>query len=333
MNERKAFLIFLMAVTGVVAFLMVRPFLGYLFGALLIAFVLHPVQRKVSPLLGKKPTAFLLVIMSMVAFVIPLIWAGTQVIDDARTLTTDVNTTNLVNTTRIESDIYDMTGQHVDIETNLNNAIDEFTNRSFGSYSQILDIVFGLSVGIPLMLFLIYYLLKDGDDMVSWVKDVTPLPKGIQDKLYERINVTTWAVIKGHVFIAFAQGLIAGVGLWLTGVPNYSFWTFIMIILGFIPIIGTIFVWAPAAVYLFVIGSTFNGVVLMLYGFLVVGLTDNVIRPLIVDKAANLHAGVVLIGVMGGVYLFGAAGLFIGPIILGILKSIILVFKNNYKTL
>jgi len=184
-----------------------------------------------------------------------------------------------------------------------------------------------------LLIFLLYYLLKDGEKFVKWLRDTTPLPSDIQNQLYARVNKTTWAVIKGHVLVAVVQGLIAGLGLAITGVPNYAFWTFIMVILGFIPIIGTVVVWLPAAAYLFAIDRSAAAIFLFLYGMVIVGLTDNILRPIAVDRGSNLHPAVIIIGVIGGVYIFGAAGLFIGPIILGIFKAVLLVFKNNYEDL
>ncbi|MFB6216169.1 MAG: AI-2E family transporter, partial [Candidatus Aenigmatarchaeota archaeon] len=148
MNERKGFLLFLIAILGAVAFLMIKPFLGYFFGAVIIAFVLHPVQKKLSPILGTRPSAFLLVILSVVAFILPILGAGIAVIDDARDLTGDINTTSLINATALEEDIKRMTGRDVDIEQNINNAIDRFTDVSFGSFSQLISLVADLAVGI-----------------------------------------------------------------------------------------------------------------------------------------------------------------------------------------
>lgn len=333
MNERKGFLLFSMAVLAFIAFLMVRPFLGYLFGAALLAFILHPLQKRFSPRIGGKISAFALVILGVVVVVVPFLLAASAVIEDARTLSNDVNTTDLVNTTEIENQIRELTGRSIDVEGTINETVGNFTEYTFGSFSEVLGIVADVSLGVSLMLFILYYLLKDGKAAVKWTKEVTPLPMEIQDSLYDRINVTTWAVIKGHVLIAVIQGLVAGAALAVTGVPNYAFWTFIMVLLGFIPIIGTAVVWIPASIYMYIIGRPLAAIFIMLYGAVIVGLTDNIIRPLVVDRAANLHPAVVIIGVIGGVYLFGAAGLFIGPIILGILKSVVLVFKNNYKDL
>jgi predicted PurR-regulated permease PerM len=182
--------------------------------------------------------------------------------------------------------------------------------------SEFVGLITDISIGLTLMLFLQYYFLKDGPEIVEWFMGVIPLNGDVEDNLVERIRANTSAVIKGHVFVAIAQGLIAGIGLFLTGVPNPGFWTFAMVLLGFIPLIGTIIVWAPASVYLFVIGDTLPSILLAIYGLTIVGLTDNILRPIVVERGGGLHPGAVLIGVIGGVYFFGVAGLLIVPIII-----------------
>ena len=333
MNTQRGFLLVLMGILGFIAFLMVKPLLGYFLGALILGFVMHPLQRRLRKVFGDRISAFMVVIIGILLVVVPVVVVSAAVLEDATNLTQDVNQTDLINTTEIEQQIRDYTGQEVDIEQNISAALGRFTNVTLGGVSQLVSVLAEITIGLTLLIFLLYYLLKDGEKLVKWLKEATPLPDEIQESLYERVETTTWAVIKGHVLVAVVQGLVAGLGLALTGVPNYAFWTFIMVILGFIPILGTILVWLPAAVYLFMMGRVPAAIFLAIYGFTVVSLTDNILRPLAVDRGSNLHPAVIIIGVIGGVYLFGAAGLFIGPIALGIFKAVLLVFKNHYEDL
>ncbi len=333
MNERKGFLLLLIGVLGFVSYLMLKPFIGYVLGALILSFVFFPVQKRLEKFTGERISAFSLVILSIVAAILPFSVAGAVVIQDAADITSDLQDSEGVNTTQIEQDIERYTGRSVNISESVDSSIDQFVSVTVGSVSRFVGLITDISIGLTLMLFLQYYFLKDGPEIVEWFKGVIPLDGDVEDNLVERIGANTSAVIKGHVFVAIAQGLIAGIGLFLTGVPNPGFWTFAMVLLGFIPLIGTIIVWAPAAAYLFVIGNTFASILLAVYGLTVVGLTDNILRPIVVEREGGLHPGAVLIGVIGGVYFFGVAGLFIGPIIIGALKATLLVFKNNYEDL
>ena len=333
MNERRMFLILLIALLGILSFLIFQPFLGYIMGAAILAFLLQPLHERLKSYTGQSISAFILVIVALVAAVIPISMAALAVIQDARDLDNDLRESEVINTTEIENRLQELTGQTVDIEKMVSNIVNDFTSNTVGGLGDLVGIVAELSIGFSIFIFLLYYMLRDGRDFIAWIKDLDPFPKNIQDELYGKMKRTTWDVIIAHVLIAIIQGLVAGVGLALTGVPNYIFWTFIMMLLGFIPIIGTIMVWLPAAIYLFLIDQTLAATFLAIYGFTVVSLTDNFLRPVIIDRGSNINPGVILVGVLGGVYLFGAVGLFIGPIILGMFKSVLLVFKNHYEDL
>ncbi|MFB6213188.1 MAG: AI-2E family transporter [Candidatus Nanohaloarchaea archaeon] len=331
MEAEKTFLAVLVAVLSAATWLMVKPFLAYVLFAVLLAFILYPLQKRIEPVTGARVSAFLLMLFAVAAAVLPLSIATAAVIQDAQDFTQDLNQTDVINTTQVEQIIKDRTGRSIDVETTIDNAVREFTSATFGSFSEFVNLLTSLAIGMTLMLFLLYYFLKDGDEMVAWIKQIIPMPEPVKEGLYRRTDKTTWAVIKGHVLVAVAQGLIAGLGLFIAGVPNYVFWTFMMVVLGFIPLVGSFMVWGPASVYLFLVDRHAAGIFLLVYGVIVVGLTDNVLRPIVVDRSAELHPAVIMIGVIGGVYIFGAPGLFFGPILLGVFKSVILVVKNNYE--
>lgn len=333
MNERKFFLITLIAVFGTLALLMVMPFFSYIVGAAILAFVLKPVHRRLSSYLPRRPAAILVVLFGLAVVIVPSSYAALAIFEDAQGLDASFEEAMFIDLGEIEDWVQEVSGQEIDLRQNLQDAAERFVNATLGNFSQMVRVLADITIGLSLMVFLMYYLLVDGNHLVNWMRDVMPLPEEIQNQLFEGIHRTTRAVIKGHVLVAIIQGLLAGLGLMLTGVPNYAFWTFIMVILAFIPIIGTFMVWGPAAAYLFLIGEPVMGLLLALYGLVIVGLADNFLRPYAVDRGANLHPATILIGVLGGVYLFSAAGLFIGPIILGILKSVLLVFKNSYEDL
>ena len=333
MNEQRGLILILIGLLSLVTFMMVEPLLGYFLGAIILGFVMHPMQKKLRTVVGPRISSFILVIFGILLVVLPILGIGAAVIEDATNLAEDLEESDAINTSEIEQRIHQYSGQNIDIESTLDSMVRTFTDTTLGGVSQIVSTLAEISIGITLLIFLLYYFLKDGEKFVRWFRETTPLPSEIQDRLYARVNKTTWAVIKGHVLVAVVQGLVAGIGLAVTGVPNFAFWTFIMVILGFIPIIGTVIVWLPASIYLFLIDRPAAAIFLFIYGAVIVSLTDNILRPIAVDRGSNLHPAVIIVGVIGGVYIFGAAGLFIGPILLGIFKSILLVFKNNYQDL
>ncbi len=333
MNDRKGFLLALILVFGLAAFMMLRPFTAYLLGAAILAFILHKPHKYLEKYTGERFSAFFLTLSTILLAVVPLIIVGAAVADDARGVVQGINTTDVIDFESIEMELEELTGVEVDIQARATSAISKFTSGAFGGFSKAINLAVGVTLGLSLTLFLTYYLIKDGTGLVKWTKDVSTLPENMEDKLIEELSFTTSAVLKGHLLVALAQGVIAGIGLGVFGVPNFLFWTFIMVLLGVIPIVGSMLVWLPAAVYLFLSGSVGAAVGLLIYGFVIVGMTDNFLRPLVVDDEADLHPAVIIIGVLGGVTVFGAPGLFIGPISFGALKSVLTVFIEHYEEL
>ncbi|MFW5919396.1 MAG: AI-2E family transporter, partial [Halanaeroarchaeum sp.] len=139
-----------------------------------------------------------------------------------------------------------------------------------------------------------------------------------------------WGVIFGHVAVGIVQGIVAGVGFFVTGVPNAVFWTAVMVVLAMVPLVGTIPVWGGAVVYLYLTNEPGFAIGLFIYSVVVVGLTDDYLRPFAVDRYAKLNPAVILLGILGGAYAFGVMGLFFGPVILGALKASLRVLSDDY---
>lgn len=333
MNERQGFLLGLILLFGAIAALMLKPFAPYIFGAMILSFVLRKPHFRLRETIGQRPSALLVTLSSIVLAVLPLVLAGAAVAEDARGLIEDVNRTDVVDFESIEDRFQELTGQEVDIQASITSAIQGFSTETLGSFSKFVSIFTQLLIGVSIMLFLTYYFLKDGQEFVEWLKDISPLPRDIEDDLHQRLELTTTAVMKGHILVAIAQGLVAGLGLAVFGVPNYIFWTFMMVILGVIPVVGSSLVWFPSSVYLFLSNEPVSALMLFLYGAIVVGATDNFLRPFVVDEEADLHPALIILGVIGGVYLFGVAGLFLGPIAFAVFKSVLTVFMESYRDL
>lgn len=333
MDIEKTFLGGLTVVLVLLSFLMISPFIGYLLTALILAFVLNPVQNRLSRYLGPSISAGLVIILFIAAILTPFAISLNAVVGDAGQLIDSIGDTEVFDFTELEELIEEHANQEVDIESELRSGLERFTTIAVGGFSQILDVLTGVAIGLLIMIFALFYLLKDGEKLHKWLKSVTPVSQDLQDQLYSKASLMTWSVLKGHVLVAIIEGIIGGIGLYIAGVPNVAFWTFIMILLSFIPVIGAFLVWAPAAIYLIMLGDVVSGVFLAVYGLIVISLADNLLRPYMVDKRAEIHPAAILIGVIGGVYLFGAVGLFIGPVIFGFSKTVLEVFMKNYEDL
>lgn len=330
MNRQKTFLIAALTAATGIAFLMVLPFMGYILTGLILGFMLKPVKDRIDQVTSYSST--ITVILTIFMALLPVMILLGVVTDDAAQIVNSIEDQN-ISLGQIEQQISQLTGEEFSLEERLKSSIETIGSTVLSSTSQIVGFASGFAIGISILLFTQYYTLKQGSDLVEWSKQLDLIPDEIQDELYQKTADTTHSVIEGHVITALASGLVAGIGLFIAGVPNIAFWTFMMMILGLIPLIGTALIWAPAAIYLLINGQIYMGAFLLAYGALVVGSVDNFLRPFLVDEEADLHPLFIILGVIGGISVFGPIGIFVGPVIFGIAKALLKVYMENYDQL
>ncbi|MFC4553330.1 MULTISPECIES: AI-2E family transporter [Halorussus] len=328
MRARTGFAVVLTAVLVALSALVVRPFLSYVLAAILLAFVLHPVQERLEPRVGPRTSALALVCLAIAVVVVPTGLSLRTALEQVGDVPTSV--AELPAFRSLERLLRRTLGVDVQIGVALRGLLDRFTAAVGDRASRLVRSGFHAFLGGLLLLFLLYYLLVDGERFVGWAKHVTPLPRSVQDELYAEAERTTWAVLKGHVFVAVVQGFVSGIGLFVAGVPDAIFWTVVMMFLAMVPIIGVAPVLGGATLYLLSQSRPLAAVLMVVYGMTVVAITDDYLRALVVDKESSLHSATVLLGVFGAAYLFGAVGLFVGPILLGLSKATIEVFSDYY---
>ena len=177
---------------------------------------------------------------------------------------------------------------------------------------------FDFAVGLGVMLYLLFYLLRDGDNLLARMKSAVPLGGEQKTLLLDRITLVVRATVKGGITVAAVQGMLGGVAFWLLGIPAPLLWALVMAFLSLLPAIGAAIVWAPVALYLLATGSIWQGLFLIGYGVVVIGLVDNLLRPFLVGQSTKLPDYIVLISTLGGIEVFGLQGFVIGPLIAAI---------------
>lgn len=332
MNQPRAFLLIAVAVTAALSLVVLLPLVEFVLAAVLLAYVLRPLRLRLEPYFGKKVACYVSIWLTLVIVVVPLVVVSFVVAQDVIELARAFQDAQ-IDVAAIEDAVTEYTGLRVDVPATISSVTESVASGVLGRVSQVFGFAVRLTLGVLLLVFLLYYLLKDGERFVAWSKDISPLPDDITDELYGRLGDVTRSVVYGHLLVAVAQALLAGLGLAVAGVPNYLFWTLVMVFFGVLPIIGVFVVWGPAAVYLVSTGSTTAGVALAIYGATVVSITDNYLRSILVDRDTGLNPGVVLIGVLGGIYAMGVIGLFVGPVIIGSLKATLNVYRDSYDEL
>jgi predicted PurR-regulated permease PerM len=187
-----------------------------------------------------------------------------------------------------------------------------------------------LTLNLTISFFGLYYVLKHPGDVWLDARPYIPFSRENTEKLGKRFKDVTVSTVVGTGVVAALQGALVGAAFWLAGLPNGLFWGVVTMALAILPVVGSGLVWGPAAVILMMQGRTVPGVLLIVWGAVVVGGIDNFIRPLIYRRFSAIHPLITLIGAIGGVAKFGLLGLLIGPLALSYLFELIRMYREEY---
>jgi predicted PurR-regulated permease PerM len=172
---------------------------------------------------------------------------------------------------------------------------------------------FEFVINFGIMLYLLFFLLRDGARLAARIRDAIPMSAGHKRHLFKKFTTVIRATVKGNVAVAAAQGALGGLIFWFLGIQGALLWAVLMGFLSLLPAVGAAVVWLPVAIYFLVTGAIWQGVTLIAFGVLVIGLVDNLLRPILVGKDTQMPDYVVLISTLGGMALFGLNGFVIGP--------------------
>ncbi|OXR50320.1 AI-2E family transporter [Pusillimonas sp. T2] len=193
----------------------------------------------------------------------------------------------------------------------------------------------GFLVSMAIMLYLLFFLLRDGPSLARTINLVIPLSDEHKQMLIQKFITVVRATVKGNIVVAATQGALGGFIFWVLGIDGALLWGVIMAFLSLLPAVGAAIIWAPVAVYFLVTGAYWDGAILILFGVLVIGLVDNILRPLLVGKDTKMPDYVVLISTLGGLATFGLNGFVIGPLLAALFMSVWSLFPaaiNAQKT-
>ncbi len=188
----------------------------------------------------------------------------------------------------------------------------------------------GLLLGkLALMIFVLFYFLRDGEQLLAAALHLLPLRASQEERLIRRFKAVSRSAILGAFGTAAAQGVAGGIGLAIVGIPAL-FWGTMMALASLIPVVGTALVWVPAALYLLAIGSWGKALFLALYCSLAVGSIDNLLRPFLMSGQARMSTLWLFLAILGGIDAFGLMGLIYGPLIFGLLAVLLYLYEEEF---
>jgi predicted PurR-regulated permease PerM len=329
MPQDKIFLLLVLLVTLAFAWIL-WPFFGAIFWATVLAILFTPMYRRLIATdrsRRRTPAALLTTFVIIVLVILPsAIIAGMLVqeglivyqriqsgeLNFARYLEQIIGVLPASVTAVLErSGLTDFASIQERLSEGLMKGVQFFAAQAFNVGQNTLDFI----IGFFIMLYLLFFLLRDGDRLAVRMRNALPLQHDLQHDLSTKFTTVVRATIKGNLVVAVAQGALGGLIFWILDIRAPVFWAVLMAFLSLLPAVGTALVWAPVAIYFLVTGAIVQGIVLIAYGVLVIGLVDNVLRPLLVGKDTKMPDYVVLISTLGGMAIFGINGFVIGPLI------------------
>lgn len=193
----------------------------------------------------------------------------------------------------------------------LSNSGQVVTSRVLGIGQVTLDFV----VGFFVMLYVLFFLFRDGEQLARGIARAIPLKRQHTERLLTQFATVVRATVKGNIVVALVQGALGGAAFFVLGLPGAVLWGAVMALLSLLPAVGAVLVWGPVAAYFFFTGEIVKGVGLTVWGAVVIGLVDNILRPILVGKDTRMPDYLVLVATLGGLVVFGLNGFVIGPVI------------------
>ncbi|MBL0029571.1 MAG: AI-2E family transporter [Rhodanobacteraceae bacterium] len=335
MHVRTLVLTLMTALGLYLCYRMSLPFLAALAWALALAVLFTPLQAWLERKMERSLAALGAVLLIALIVVVPAVLVGQQLVQQAaqgatlvetrmatgewrRVLATQPRLAPLAE--RIEQQL-DLPGAAKDIASWLSSLAGTLLK---GSVVQLL--------GICLTFYLLFFFLRDRALVLHAIRALSPLREAESDALFARVGDTIHATVYGTLAVSAVQGLLGGLMFWWLGLSAPLLWGLVMAALAVLPVLGAFVVWLPAALFLLLAGSWVKALILTLWGVLVIGTIDNLLRPILVGNRLKLHTILAFLSVIGGIVLFGPAGLILGPVTLTITTELLAIWATRART-
>ena len=338
MNQKsiqfKSLTVLLLLVT--VAFIWILlPFYGAVFWAVILGILFAPMQRRLQARFGwqRNLTSLCTLSVCLVIAILPVIIISVLLVQEGAMVYKNIESGELDVAAYLAQFKHSLPPyfQHLLDRFGMGelNGLREKIVKSAMQGSQVLASqafsfgqgTFEFVVSFFIMLYLLFFFLRDGPELARKIRTAVPLEESHKRRLQLKFNRVVRATVKGNLVVAVTQGALGGAIFWFLDIPSALLWAVLMAFLSLLPAVGAGIVWAPVAVYFLLSNMIWQGIVLGLFGIFVIGLVDNVLRPILVGKDTRMPDYLILISTLGGLAVFGLNGFVIGPLIAALFMS------------
>lgn len=326
--HKRSFILLLIAVTTAFIWVLSEYSLAIFWGVA-FAIVFSPFHKRVVARMPNRPTlaAILTLLLSLFVVILPMVLISLSLVKETSTIYERINSGN----TSVGSYLQQIfnalpswltpwleklhLGTLEEMQSKLSNIALQASKLAASKAVGLGQNTLGFVVGFGVMLYLMFFLLRDGKSLTERIWRSTPLAPEHKRELAIKFTTVIRATVKGNLAVAAAQGALGGLIFWILGIQGPVLWAVVMAFLSLLPAVGAGLVWGPVAIYFLATGDTTKGLVLAAYGTLVIGFVDNMLRPLLVGKDTKMPDYIVLISTLGGMAVFGLTGFVLGPAI------------------
>ncbi|MBD3238912.1 MAG: AI-2E family transporter [Candidatus Moranbacteria bacterium] len=337
------FLLALIIIVGLGVYYIFQPFIIPIFLAFLISQFFKGWYNKLNKKLKKFPSiaSFIMCIVVFLLLILPLILASSLIINEIKGVYDYLSENdwqgkiesflNQDSVKQLGLDYENFKFEHYLQTKEFSDAAKSFSNFGLKAVQKTYESTSNFIMMTFILFFTLFYLFKDNQRIIDKIKRISPLKDKQEDLLFEKFISISKATIKGSLVIAIVQGSLLGVSFWIAGVPSPAIWALIATVLSLIPLVGPAFVWLPVGLVLLLTGGIWQGIFVMIFGALVVGTIDNVLRPKLVGDQSSLHPLLVFFSTIGGIAFFGLMGFLIGPIIVVLFITLLSIYEIEFK--
>lgn len=305
-----------------------RPILWGIIGALLF----YPLEnRLIKWIKYKKLSSFLTTFIALVLFVIPLVSIVIFVISELSSIPVGEISKEIGEAVLNLGNYFHskLTQEIVDkINIFLSSATESIGKLTTHYATKIVTFTYSYIVNFIFSFIVMFYLLLNGDKILKYIRDIVPA-KDEFDLLLTTVKRSIHATVYGGLLCAGVQGILGAIGFLIIGFNSFFLWFLLIAVFSFLPLVGTSIVWGPVALFLLIKGSIGKAIFLILWGGIVVGLSDNYIRPVFIGERLHISAMLMFFSIIGGLFIFGTVGILIGPVVLSVAQAMVDYLTNK----
>ncbi|WP_246198042.1 AI-2E family transporter [Solidesulfovibrio aerotolerans] len=341
------FLLLILASALILACIVLHPFVNILIIGVVMAALFRPVHRRIAGLCGeKRPTLaallttgliFTCIIIPLFFFLGSLLAQGVQSVNalQHKLAATDFNQLFSQDALApymawVQEHLPFLDLKKLALQADLIDISKTAGQMLLDSGSRVIGNVFLLTMNFLILMFVLFFLIRDGHEMLAQLRYLVPLTTDQENRIIRQLDDVSKSVILGAFVIALAQGLAGGIGLFIVGIQPF-FWGCMMGFASLIPVIGTAIIWLPVSLYLMLTGQWQWGVFMMIWGAVVISSIDSFIRPLLMQNRSNMSTFWVFLSIIGGIKFFGALGILYGPLVLGFAMVMLTLYAEDYR--